>query len=227
VIAPGLSPDDRSGSEGSAMIDIPVELFGSVDHPVTVDYATSEGTALAGKDYEATTGTLTFVPGQTTKSVSVPVLADRKTETNETLTLTISNVDGGAASGPPVTVVKPDATATILDNDPKVKLGDVRVRAGNKGMGSANFMIKLSHASPDAVTIRFATANGSARARSDYKPVKTTITFLPGQKKQTTPVAIKGDRRNEPSERFFAKLSKVHGGVLGDAKGIATIVDND
>jgi hypothetical protein len=227
VIAPGLSADDHSGSESNPTIDIPVELFGSVDHPVTVDYATSDGTALAGKDYEATTGTLTFAPGQTTQSVSVPVLADRKTEASEAFTLTLSNVDGGAASGPPVTVVKADATATILDNDPKVKLGDVRVRERNKGMGNVNFTIKLSHASPDAVTVRFATANRSARARSDYKPVKKTISFLPGQTKQTVPVAIKGDRRNESNERFIAKLSKVHGGLLGDAKGIATIVDND
>lgn len=224
VIAPGLSADDDSASEGDLTIDIPVELFGSVDHQVTVDYATSDGTALAGKDYEAATGTLTFAPGQTTKSVSVPVVADRKTEANETLTLALSNVDGDGAGGPPVTLVKPDATATILDNDPKVSLGNVRVR---EGVGNANFTIKLSHASPDAVTVRFATAEGSARARSDYMPVKKTVTFLPGQTKQTVPVAIKGDRRHEPNERFFAKLSRVQGGLLGDAKGIATIVDND
>jgi hypothetical protein len=227
VIAPGLSADDHSGSESNPTIDIPVELFGSVDHPVTVDYATSDGTALAGKDYDATTGTLTFAPGQTTQSVSVSVRADRKTEANEAFTLTLSNVDGGAASGPPVTVVKEDATATILDNDPKVKLGDVRVRERNKKMSNANFKIKLSHASPDVVTVRFATANGSARARSDYKPVKKTILFLPGQRKQTVLIAIKGDRRNESNERFIAKLSKVRGGLLGDAKGIATILDND
>jgi hypothetical protein len=234
VIAPGLSADDDSGSEGDPTIDIPVELFGSVDHPVTVDYATSDGTALAGQDYEATTGTVTFAPGQTTRSVSVAVLADRKTESNEDFTLTLSNVNGGASaaqaaavSGPPVTLVKPDATATILDNDPKVSLGNFRVREGNKGTGNANFTIKLSHASPVAVTVRFATADGSARARSDYMPVKKTITFLPGQTKQLVPVAIRGDRRHEAKERFFAKLSRVQGGLLGDAKGIATIVDND
>jgi Calx-beta domain-containing protein/uncharacterized protein DUF11 len=220
VIGPGLSADDDSVSEGNAMIDIPVELFGSVG------YATSDGTALAGEDYEATTGTLTFAPGQKTKSVSVPLLADRKPEATETLTLTLSNVNGGALT-PPVTLVKPDAIATIVDNDPKVNLGNVRVREGSKGTTNANFTIKLSHASPDAVTVRFATANGSARARSDYMPLKKAITFLPGQTKQTVPVAIKGDRRHEAKERFFAKLSKVQGGVLGDAKGIATIVDND
>ena len=108
-----------------------------------------------------------------------------------------------------------------------VNLGNARVREGSKGTTNANFTIKLSHASPDAVTVRFATANGSARARSDSIPVGRTITFLPGQTKQTVPVAIKGDRRNEPNERFGAKLSKVQGGLLGDAKGIGTILDND
>ena len=234
VIGPGLSADDYSASEGGPTIDIPIELFGSVDHPVTVDYATTDGTALAGKDYETTTGTLTFSPGQTTRSVSVPVLVDRKTEAAETFTLTLSNVNGGALAaraaavgGPPVTLVKPDATVTILDNDPRVNLGNVRVREGNRGTSKANFTIKLSHASPDAVTVRFATATGTARARSDFMPVNKTITFLPGQTKQTVRVAIKGDRKHEPRERFFAKLSKVKGGLLGDSRGIATIVDND
>ncbi len=232
LIGPGLSADDHSGSEASTTVEIPVELVGSVDHAVTVDYATAEGPALAGQDYEPASGTLTFAPGQTSQSVSVPLLADRVSEKNETFTLTLSNVDGGSAKaaavgGPPVTIVKPDATVTILDNDPKVRVGNVRVREGNKGKSNATFRIALSHASPDGVTLHFATANGSARARSDYTQVRKTITLLPGQTKQTVRVAINGDRRHEPNERFFAKLSKVQGGILGDAKGIGTIIDND
>jgi Calx-beta domain/Domain of unknown function DUF11 len=230
IISPGLTADDGSGSEGALTIDIPVELYGSVDSPVTVDYATADGTALAGKDYEATTGMLTFAPGHTSQSVSVPVASDRATEANETFTLTLSNVDGGpagATTGLPVVIVKPEATATILDNDPKVSIGNVRVKEGNKGKSNANFTVKLSHTSPEAVTVRFATASGSARARADYAAVKKTITFLPGQMKQTVPVAVKGDRKNERTERFFGKLSKVRGGVLADAKGVARIIDND
>jgi uncharacterized repeat protein (TIGR01451 family) len=232
TIGPGLSADDHAGSEGGATLDLSVELVGAVDHQVTVDYATADGTASAGQDYAAAAGTLTFAPGQTSQLVSVPLLGDRASEKNETFTVTLSNVAGRSATasvagGPPVTLVKAEATATILDNDPKLKLGNVRVREGNKGVRSANFAIKLSHASPDGVTLRFATANGSARARSDYMPVRKMITFLPGQTKQTVAVAIKGDRKHEPTQRFFAKLSNAKGGLLGDAKGIGTIVDND
>ena len=112
VVGPGLSADDDSWSEGNGTAAIAVELLGLVDGPVEVDFATSDGTARAGTDYTATAGTLTFAPGQTLKTVSVPVLADRRTERNETFTLTLSNVSGGrkalgaAIAGPPVVLVK-------------------------------------------------------------------------------------------------------------------------
>jgi len=137
VVAPGLAASDGATSEGGSALEIPVQLYGSVDHAVSVDYATADGTALASTDYTATTGTLTFAPGQTTKSVSVPLLSDQITEPNESLTLTLANVDEGAATGPPVTLVNAVATGTIVDNDPKVSIGDARVKEGDKGTRKA------------------------------------------------------------------------------------------
>jgi uncharacterized repeat protein (TIGR01451 family) len=234
TIGPGLSAEDHADSEGLATIDVPVELFGSVDHAVTVDYETADGTALAGQDYEATSGTLTFAPGQTTQSVPIPLLTDQISENSETLTLSIANVDGGfsaataaAVSGPPVTIVKPEAAVTILDNDPKLKINNVRMREPKKGSGTARFTIKLSHPSPDPVSLQFRTVSGSARAGADYTRVKKAIVFLPGQLKQTVKVLVKADRRNERTERFFGKLSKLEGALRGDVKGVATILDND
>jgi hypothetical protein len=125
VIAPGLAATDGSASEGTPTLETPVELYGSIDHVVTVDYATGDGTALAGEDYSSATGTLTFAPGQATKSVSVPLVSDRLTEPNESFSLTLSNVRYGTSQasaptgGPPVTLVSPETTGTILDNDPK------------------------------------------------------------------------------------------------------------
>ena len=226
AVAPGLSAVDRFESEGNPSIDIPVQLYGSVDHPVTVDYVTSDGAALAGEDYEATSETLTFEPGQTTQSVSVPLLNGRQTEPAESFTVTLSNVDAGS-SGRPVTLVKPEATATILDNDPKVSVGNARVKEGNKGARNARFVVRISHASPELVTARFSPKSRSARAGSDFRRVKKTVIFLPGQVKQAVTVAVIGDRREERTERFLAKLSKVKGGRLGDGKGIARILDND
>jgi len=227
VVAPGLAASDGATSEGGSALEIPVQLYGSVDHAVSVDYATADGTALASTDYTATTGTLTFAPGQTTKSVSVPLLSDQITEPNESLTLTLANVDEGAATGPPVTLVNAVAAGTIVDNDPKVSIGDARVKEGDKGTRKAALLVRLSHASPDLVSVHFATSSGSAAARSDFKPVKRTVAFLPGQRKLVVTVLVVGDLRNEQSERFFANLSKITGALRADAKGAVKIVDDD
>jgi len=225
VIAPGLSATDESTSEAAPTLEIPVQLYGSVDHEVTVDYATADGTARADEDYSGATGTLTFAPGQIVKPVSIPLLSDRIAEKKESFTLVFSNAS--AASGPPVTLVDAEATATILDNDPKMTIRGPRIKERDKGKRKANFVVKLSHASPDVVSVRFATASGSARARSDFKPARKTLAFLPGQRKQVVAVLVIGDTRNERSERFFGKLSKVSGGRLSDARAAARILDDD
>jgi hypothetical protein len=227
VVAPGLAANDGATSEGGSTLEIPVQLYGSVDHAVSVDYATADGTALAGADYTTTTGTLTFAPGQTTKSVPIPLLSDQLTEPKEILTLTLANIDEGSATGPPVTLVNAVATGMIVDNDPKVSIGDARVKEGDKGTRKAALLVKLSRASPDLVSVHFATSSGSAAARSDFRPVRRTVAFLPGQVRQVVTVLVVGDIRNENSERFLAKLSKVTGAVRGDAKGAVRIVDDD
>ena len=65
---------------------------------VTVDYATSDGTATAGADYTSTSGTLTFAASETAKTVSVPVLDDATDEDDEAFTLTLTNASGGGVS---------------------------------------------------------------------------------------------------------------------------------
>ena len=85
---------------------------GSLGGPVSVDYATSDGTATAGADYEAATGTLTFAPGEASKSVTVHVTSDAAHEGDETLQLKLSNATGGASLGSPA-----GATVTIADDD--------------------------------------------------------------------------------------------------------------
>ena len=101
------------GAGQSATLDFVVSLSHAASAAVTVDYATSNGTATAGVDYTAASGSLTFAAGETTKTVSVPVLHDAHDEGSETLTLTLSNASGA--------VIKSDratATGTITNDDP-------------------------------------------------------------------------------------------------------------
>ena len=106
-----LSVADASVDEGpGATLDFAVTLGGPSGEAVTVDYATSDGTATAGSDYTATSGTLTFASGETGKTVSVPVLDDAHDDGGETLTFTLSNPSGA-------TIADGEATGTIDNTD--------------------------------------------------------------------------------------------------------------
>ncbi len=110
---PGLSVADARVEEGpDATVDFVVTLGRASSSTVTVDYATSDGTATAGSDYTATSGTLTFAAGETLKTVSVPVLDDAHDEGEETFALTLSNPSGGNAW-----LKDAEATGTIENTD--------------------------------------------------------------------------------------------------------------
>ncbi|NDC63862.1 MAG: hypothetical protein EBZ59_07765, partial [Planctomycetia bacterium] len=100
------------GSDGTTNADFTVRLTAGALLPVTLRYATQDGTATAGTDYTATSGTLTFAPGEYAKTVSVPILGDRIAETDETFKLLLSNPSRGT------TIRTPQATCTIVNDEP-------------------------------------------------------------------------------------------------------------
>ena len=107
-----LSVADASATEGTdAALEFAVTLNRAASVTVTVDYATADGTATAGADYTATSGKLTFDPGETAKTVNVTVLDDVHDDTEETLTLTLSNASGAR-------IRDAEATGTIVNSDP-------------------------------------------------------------------------------------------------------------
>ena len=117
VLAPALlSVADARAEEGTdATLDFAVTLDRSSTGTVTVEYATSDGTATAGDDYTATSGTLTFAPGDREKTIAVPVLDDANDEGEETMTLRLSNASGA-------NIVDGEATGTITNSDPIQKM---------------------------------------------------------------------------------------------------------
>ena len=106
--------DARANEAAGASVDFEVSLSGASASAVTVDYATADGTAAAGADYTTTSGTLTFASGETSKTVSVPVLDDTHDEGEETFTLTLSNPTGA-------TIADSEATGAIANEDPAPK----------------------------------------------------------------------------------------------------------
>ena len=111
VPGPALSVADARAQEGTDdTLDFAVTLAPARTVAVTVEYATADGTATAGSDYTATSGTLTFAAGETQKTVAVPVLDDDHDEGSETLTLRLSNAEGA-------NIADGEATGTITNSD--------------------------------------------------------------------------------------------------------------
>jgi hypothetical protein len=110
---------------------------------------------------------------------------------------------------------------------PAVSIGNATVREGNTGTVNAVFTVKLSAASSQTVTVRYATANGTAAAGSDYTATSGTLTFTPGQVTRTIAVVVRGDTAAGPSETFVVNLSNPTNAIIGDGQGVGTITDDD
>jgi chitinase len=211
------------GGDGTAAATFTVRLSAPSGRPVTVSYATADGTATQGADYIAAAGTLTFAPGETQKTVSVTVLADNVVEPAATFFVRLSNPQYA-------TLANAQATGTILDSSPApptLSIGDVTVTEGNSGTSSAVFTVRLSSASTQPVTVAYTTADGTALANSDYLPASGTLTFAPGVTVMTISVPIIGDLVPEPTETFRVVLSQPTNATLAVSQATGTILDND
>ncbi|MBX9623640.1 MAG: cadherin-like domain-containing protein [Gemmataceae bacterium] len=110
---------------------------------------------------------------------------------------------------------------------PTLSIADVAVAEGNSGTRSATFTITLSAAAKGAVTVRYATADGTARAGSDYTAASGTVTFAAGQKSKTVGVTVRGDTAYEPDETFAVSLSAPSGATIARATATGTIRNDD
>jgi hypothetical protein len=99
-------------NEGNKTASLTVNRLDGSDGTVTVNYKTVDGIAIEGSDYTATSGTLSFGAGETSKTIKIPILEDTQSEKDETFNLSLENIEGGA------TLKKPEnAIFTIVDND--------------------------------------------------------------------------------------------------------------
>ena len=225
---PDLLVDDPRVVEGAGNIEFTVTLVdpndNTMEHPsgkeVTVDYATANGTATAGEDYTAKTGTLTFDPGETSQTVVVTVRDDSISEDDETFTLDLSDPENATTN-------VNSGTATIVDNDgdPGLRVNDIEVR---ENAGTVRFTVTLEPVSSSTVTVDYTTGDGTAVAGDDYTTASDTLTFDPGDKTQTVDVVILSDSVAEDDETFTLVLSSPDPSTvdLDDDTGEATITES-
>jgi hypothetical protein len=214
------------GDGGTVAAVFTVTRGGNLDGTVTVNYGTANGGALAGSDYVAASGTLTFGPGETTKTITILVNGDSTDEYDQAFLVNLS-----AASGASVSVTDGQGVGTIVDNDPPptVTITRVSLKEGNNNRTTTfNFIVTLSAASEKEIQVSFATANGTATtAGGDYFARSGTLVFAPGQTSKSIPVVVRGDKNKEPNETFFVNLTGATNATIEGPQGVGEILDDD
>lgn len=219
-----FSVSDASVSEGGTLV-FTITKSGTASGTTTVNYATADSSAVAGSDYTAASGTLTFLATDTSKTVIVATTDDAVRESAETMLLNLSNATGGA------TIIDGQGTGTIVDNDTFACSSVSFTVAGNgpvtEGVVSSFTITKAGTATGNC-SVNYATANGTAVAPGDYAAASGTLTFTPSQAVQTVNVATVDDSIAEGDETFNLNLSSpTSPATLGTPSSATATINND
>lgn len=221
---PGVSVGNVTLNEPPAGTTAPATFTVSLTVPstqtVTVTYATADGTAKAGTDYTATGGTLSFSPGQTSKTVSVPVIGGDAYEYDETFTLNLT----GATNAVPDLATGTGTIKNVVPS-PAVWIADTSVVKPASGTANAVFTLTLSNPSTLTTYVNWSTANGTALAGVDYQAQGNSLSFPPGVTTGTISVPVFGDTFTEGNRTFLVNLQSPGTTVIGRGTATATIID--
>lgn len=170
---------------------------------LTVDYATTEGTAKPGQDYVSASGTLTFLPDELEKQIAITLLDDQIAEQEEAFRIALRNPGTGTSLGR-------QAVAVIMIED-----GQARIRFASDKWGvpenAQRIELKVirERNETEPVALEYATRAVTATEGEDYTAAAGTLTFGPGEVEKTVSVAIVDDRVAEPEEQFTMVLTNL------------------
>lgn len=223
---PSLSINNPTVTEGDIGVSnatFTVTLSAASSQPVTVDYFTSNGSATAPGDYEFLSGTLTFNPGQTTRSITVSVVGDGIAEPTENFFVNLST-PGGA------TIATLQGTGTINDNDASNTFQfSAATSAASESAGSITVTVTRTGDTSGAASVKFETGDLTATQRSDYTFGAGTVKFEPGETSKAVKLLLVNDAFAEGNETFAATLSSPSSnssiGSVGSV--VITITDDD
>ncbi len=179
---------------------------------VTVNYAVTGGTATSGADFVLANGTLTFLAGETSKSIPLTVLNDTAVESSETVIITLSAPTGGAGLGP-----IPAHTVTILDNDtgtPEVVVAATDASATENGDTGTFTITRLSGGAAGALTVNYV-VSGTATAGADYVALPGSVTIPAGQAGAPVVVTTLNDAALEGTETVKLTIIPAAGYAFG------------
>ncbi|HEX5936701.1 MAG TPA: Calx-beta domain-containing protein [Actinomycetota bacterium] len=210
------------GDAGTSSLAFDVTLSAASAKTVTVDWTTQDDLARAPDDYVAGSGTLTFVPGDTTESASVTINGDGIAELDEEFHVILS-----APSN--TTLGDADALGTIVDDElmPVLDIDEPSIAEGQSGTTTLTFSVTLSHPSAIPVSADWTTTAGTAAAGSDFVTDDGTLNFAAMDTSETVEVTVNGDGTYELDETVLLDLVNPQGAPVGDPQGIGTIENDD
>ena len=212
--------------EGARTADFFVWLSRPSTLPVAVSFSTGDDTAAAGQDYRAVSGLLSFAPGEMVKTVSVDIIDDAAAEGREVFRLALSSPSNA-------TLAQPFGVAEIGPSDgPRVGAPYVTARALAVGEGEVGgqFVITLSHPSPNEVRVNFGLDAGSAvysGSAPDFRSYSGTLVFAPGETTKTLPFIVVDNGAAEPTELFWLDLNSPVNAVVKQRWTPGYVFDDD
>jgi hypothetical protein len=210
-------------TEGTPQVEVIIKRVLQLDTVVSVDFATvTNGTATAGADFVEVVTNLTFGVGETNLTVAIPILNDALAEPQETFGIVLSNPTVGAMLGG-----RSSATVRITDNDPGLQPERANYWVDERG---ESVVIAVTRGPEETLpaTVEYATADGAAKAGSDYTATSGTLTFAAGEARKLVTIPILNDSLKETDRIFLLSLSNAMGNALGVRKSArVTIEDND
>ncbi|MDQ1524437.1 MAG: trimeric autotransporter adhesin [Pyrinomonadaceae bacterium] len=233
----GFNEGGYSVSEGMNVATVTVIRNGSLAGAVSVNYATSDGSATSPADYRATSGTLTFADGEASKSFTVELVNDTLDELTQTFGVTLSNPTGsavlGGLSAVGVSIVDDDPTLTFSVNNASVSEGQGNVNVIVTRTSDPKGVASLDYRTTDADTFTVSCAdttnnNGGAFARCDFATVVGRLDFAVGETQKTITVPVIDDGHDEGAETFGVIVTNPERTGAGSTfTATVTLQDND
>lgn len=210
--------------ETATNVTLTVKRTGGTNSTVTVDFLTVAGTASDGSDYTGTNATLTFAPGDLSKTINVSLSNDTSVEGDETFNVALTNLVGTQAVFGGYT----NAVITIKDNDSVFSVLTNAVSVA-ENVGSATLSVRRTGGVVGVASVQFATAGGTATSGTDFTAVAGALNFKAGETNKTITIKITNDTAVESDETFTVTLSNATGEATVSTNNVTTvtILDND
>ena len=233
---PSMSANDSSGNEGDSVnFTVTLSTPPGPGQTATVDWAlegtTGEGNATEGVDYADASGSALFTAGESEQTISVPTIEDAVDEPAESFSVRLTKPSVPGTGGYNYNVARDLGVGTIVDDDapPAVSIDDVSVLTeGATGDSNvATFTVTKTGVTEGTVKVKFATADQTAAAGSDYEASNGEVTFAPDETTKQITVNVTGDELDEVDETFAVNLSEPSGVSIEDGVGVGTIADDD